>query len=140
MTDRWFISKDTMKGFDLLATCTNALFALEQIAMEKKIISEQEIKDSLEKGQLLLKKLRAAAESQIKRNIEVDPLIFRFVDDLRGNLGITTSQLINRISRAENELKYVSASNETIELLERLCLVAKCITGKGVMALSSSIH
>ena len=129
-----------MKGFDLLTACTNALFALEQMENAEKILSKREIHDSLEKGQVLLKKLRTAAESQINRDIEADPRIFRLVDDLRGELRITSSQLIDKILRAEGELEKASASDETIELLEKLCLIAKGITEKGIVALSSSIH
>jgi hypothetical protein len=140
MTDRWFVSKDAMKGFDLLSVCTNALFALEQMETEERMLSKKEIHESLEKGQVLLKKLRVAAESQINRDIEADARIFRLVDDLRGELRITSSQLIDKILRAEGELEKASASDETIKLLEKLCLIAKGITEKGIVALSSSIH
>lgn len=140
MTDRWFVSKDTMKGFDLLTACTNALFALEQTEAEKRLLSEKEIQDSLERGQVLLKRLRTGAESQIKRDVEVDPVIFRLADDLRRELRVTPSQLIDKISIAEGELEKVSASNDTVELLEKLCHIAKGITEKGIVALSSSIH
>lgn len=140
MTNRWFVSKDTMKGFDLLTSSTNVLFALEQIKTEKRTLSEREIHDILERGQALLKRLKVAAESQIKRDIEADPIIFRLVDNLRRELRITPSQLIERILMADNELEKTSASDETVELLEKLCLIAKGITEKGIVALSSSIH
>ena len=140
MTDRWFVSKDAMKGFDLLTACTNTLFALEQIETEKRMLSDKEIKDSLERGQILLERLRTATEGQVKRSVETDPLVFRLVDDLRAELKLTPSQLIDKILRAEDDLERASASNETTELLGKLYRAAKGITEKRIVALSSSIH
>jgi len=140
MTNRWFLSKDAMKGLDLVTVCANTLFALEQIRDKERIISKDEIQSSIEKGQLLFKKLRMAAESHIKRGVEADPMLFHLVDDLLKELKISPSELIKKVIKAEDELSKAEASDETIDLLENLSSIAKTITGKRIVALSSSIH
>jgi len=47
MTDRWFLSRDAMKGLDLVSACINTLFAIEQASGEKKVLSEEEFQDSM---------------------------------------------------------------------------------------------
>jgi len=140
MTDRWFLSKDAVKGLELVTVCANTLFALEQIESKEKVISEDEIQSSIEKGQLLLKKLRVAAESHIKKGVEVDPMLFRLVEDLLKELRISPLDLTKKVLKAEDELGSAEASNETISLLETLSNIAKNITGRRMVALSSSIH
>jgi len=104
MTDRWFLSKDAVKGLELVTVCANTLFALEQIESKEKVISEDEIQSSIEKGQLLLKKLRVAAESHIKKGVEVDPMLFRLVEDLLKELRISPLDLTKKVLKAEDEL------------------------------------
>jgi len=140
MTDRWFLSKDAMKGLDLVTVCANTLFALEQIKNKERIISKDEIHGSIERGQLLFKKLRMATESHIRKGVEADPMLFHLVEDLLKKLKISPSELVKRVTKAENELSKAEASDETIELVETLSSIAKTITGKRIVALSSSIH
>lgn len=140
MTDKWFLSKDAMKGLELVTVCADTLFALEQIGSREKVISKEEIQDSIEKGQLLLKKLRVTAESRIKKGVEADPMLFHLVETLLKELKVSPSELTQRILKAEVELSKTEASEETVALLEKLSSIAKNITGKRIVALSSSIH
>jgi len=140
MTDRWFLSKDAMKGLDLVSVCINTLFAIEQAGEEKKVLSEEELQNNMARGELLFKKLRVAAEGQIEKGVEVDPVIFRLVDELRKELRVTPSQLVKKLMRAEDDLNRAQASEETVKLLEKISDIAKSWTEKKVAALSSSIH
>ena len=140
MTDKWFLSRDAMKGLELVTVCANALFALEQNGSKEKVISKDEIQSSIEKGQLMLKKLRVAAESHIRKGVEIDPMFFRLVEDLLKELRIPPSELSKRVLKAEDELGRAEASEETVALLETLSNIAKNVTGKRIVALSSSIH
>ena len=136
----WFLSRDTMKGLDLLSACINTLFAIEQRSGDRKVLSKQELLENMKQGELLLKKLRVAAEGQVRRGVQVDPMIFLLVDDLRKELKVTSSQLVKKLMKAEEELNKAYASEETIKILELISDIARNWTEKKVAALSSSIH
>lgn len=140
MTDKWFLSKDAMKGLELVTVCADTLFALEQIGSKERVISKDEIQSSIEKGQLLLKKLRVAAESHIKKGVEADPMLFHLVEGLLKELKVSPSELTKKVLKAEDELGKAEASKETVALFETLSSIAKNIAGKRIVALSSSIH
>jgi len=74
----------------------------------------------------------------VKRNVEIDAFLFLITDEVRKELNVSPSGLIERISLAEHEMRSLEISDVTLELLDKLCQKARSFTMTEVKSLATS--
>jgi hypothetical protein len=139
MANIWLLSKQSMKGMDVLGVATDVLYALEQRSSEEPL-AEAESKHRLDRGLDLIGRLDSAAKAQISRSGQKDLFLLKVVEDLEMGLGLTPSELAEKLEKGSLELKEGSASSDTIRVLEQLLLIVMKLTSRSVDALSTSLH
>lgn len=140
MTRQWYLSSNASKGLSFLSVCADTLFAIEQsqLTPDQRYSSEKQIREGIQSGLFLLNRLKRTAESQVKRDVETDAVLFLIIDEVRKDLSLSPSQLIERISSAEKEIENLKISDETLELLDQLCHKARSFTSREVRSLATS--
>jgi hypothetical protein len=139
MTDVWMLSKESMKGMDLLAVTTDVLYVLEQKkTMERELPSEE--LEKFEKGCALLNILASTAKGQISRGQQKDLFMLRVVEFLEKTLGLQPSKLAERLDIAQGKLKEGYVTSEVTELFEQISEAVMDMTSRSVDAVSTSLR
>ena len=139
MTNIWLLSKQSMKGMDLLEMAVDVLYSLEQKASYGPL-DERNLKQSLDRGHDLLQMLASAAKTQISQKGQQDLFMLRIVENLEKKLGIPPSELSEKLERGSFELKDATVSKDTIEILEEISNVLMKLTSRSVDAISISLR
>jgi len=139
MTNIWMLSKQSMKGLDLLEVIADMLSA-QEIQREKVTGQEKKIKLTLERGSELLQRFLDAAETQISRSNPKDIYIHRVTEELEKNLGLTPSKLAAKLEKCTKELDEGKLSSETIQVFEELSDIVMRITSRSVDIISTPVY
>ena len=138
MTNIWLLSKQSMKGMDLLEVATDVLYVLEQ--QELKPLEEGDLRQRLHKGQDLLQRLAFAAKAQISQTGQKDLFMLRVAEGLEKNLGLPPSELVEKLERSFLELEKGFVSADTINVFEHVSDIVMKLTSRSVDAISISLH
>lgn len=129
------LSKDSMKGMDLLAVSTDVLYALEKMEKPKKGFSEE-----IRRGFNLLDLLTSAATAQINKGHQRDLFMLRVIESLEKATGLPPSKLVESLEKRKTELKEGCATSETVDLLEKISKAVMDMTSRSVETLSTSLR
>jgi hypothetical protein len=139
MTNIWMLSKQSMKGLDLLEVIADMLSA-QEIPREKVTDQEKKLKITLERGSELLQRFIDAAETQISRSNPKDIYIHRMTEELEKNLGLTPSKLAVKLEKCTEELDEGKLSSETFQIFEELSDIVMRITSRSVDVISTPVY
>ena len=98
----WMLSKESMKGMDIVSVSTDVLYAFEQLALGKDRISDAVLRAEFQKGRDLLSLLAAATRGQTEQGEHVDLFVLRLVESLEKSLGLTPTMLHKRIEEGSS--------------------------------------
>ena len=140
MASVWMLSKESMKGMDIVSISTDILYAFEQAAQDR--LSKQDLREKCQKGIELLSLLNNAIISQTKtkRGEPTDLFMLRVVESLEKSTGQTPSQLQANIEVAQKELEKCKISTVTITLLERVSEAVMNMTSRSVEEISTALR
>jgi len=139
MASVWMLSKESMKGMDIVSISTDILYAFELASKNK--ISKQDLREKCEKGTELLSLLNNAIISQTKMKMKTtDLFMLRVVESLEKSTGQAPSQLKANIEAAKKELEMCRASASTTTLLERVSQAVMNMTSRSVEEISASLR
>jgi hypothetical protein len=139
MTNIWLLSKQSMKGMDLLEVATDVLFVLEQEGQAQGLAG-QELREHLDRGAQLLQRLACATESQTSHVGRNDVFLLRIAEAMEKELGLPPTELVKRLEKASLELQRGSASADTIAVFEEFSDVVMRLTSRSVDAISMPLH
>ncbi|MFH1328316.1 MAG: hypothetical protein ABIH76_05690 [Candidatus Bathyarchaeota archaeon] len=138
MTNLWMLSKESMKGMDILAVTNDVLYILEQNATGEKLLDEDLKK--LRNGCALLEILASAAREQISKGQQKDLFMLRVVEFLEKTLGLQPSKLAERLEVTQNQLEQCRITSEITELFEQISKAVMSMTSRSVDAVSISLR
>ncbi len=134
------LSKDSMKGMDLLAVSTDALYALEQISTGKGGKLTEELSTKLDQGITLLEFLSSATNAQVTNQAIQDVFMIRLAESLEKATGLPPSKLSEMLSSIKSQLKSRKASDEAFKMFERISDSVLGLTSRSVEAVSTSLQ
>jgi len=140
MTNIWMLSKDSMKGMDLLTVSSDVLYAIEQLTAEKSAAPEKELREKIKRGLSLLNLLTSTIEGQITKGHQIDLFMLRIVEALEKGMGLPPSKLTEILETGKAELKEGHVTPNTTELFEKISEVAMVTTSRSVEALSTLLR
>jgi len=140
MTNIWMLSKDSMRGMDLLTISSDVLYAIEQLTAEKSVASEKEMSEKIQRGLDLLELLTSTIEGQITKGRQIDLFMLRIVESLEKSIGLPPSKLAEMIDIGKAELKEGQITPNTLELFEKISEVVMVTTSRSVEALSTLLR
>jgi len=139
MTNIWMLSKQSMKGLDLLDVTADILSAHES-QKEKITYPESKFKEAVKRSSDLLKKFIETAEAQISRSHPKDIFIQNITEELEKNLSLPPSKLIERLEKSVRELEQEKISSDTAYIFEVLSDIIMKITSRSVDVLSTPVY
>jgi len=140
VTKIWMLSKDSMKGMDLLEASTDVLYALDQWMTAGQKAFRNELREKLQRGCSLLDLLSSAAKGQLTKEQQRDLFALRVVESLEKITGLPPSKLDERMQEVKADLKEETITPETIHLFEKISQTMMRMTSRSVDALSTSIR
>lgn len=140
MTSVWMLSKESMKGLDVVSTTTDLLYTLEQLEAGRAKPQDETSKKVLDRGQRLLARFEAATRTQITNARTPDLFLSRILVQLEKELNATPSELIKTLERAEAQLRSGSPTNETKRIVERISELTMKSTNQSVAAISNPLQ
>ena len=140
MTNIWMLSKESMKGMDIVSVSSDVLYAFEQLTLEKRTMADDELDDAFQKGNELLSLLDNAVVGQTTRGKETDLFMIRVIESLEQSISLPPSMLLDRIEKAKKELEERKVSSETSNLFEKVSQAVMAMTSRSVEALSTSLR
>lgn len=140
MTNIWMLSKESMKGMDIVSVSTDVLYAFEQLTLDKQMISRQGLREKFQKGSELLSLLATAVIGQTEKGKQMDLFMLRVVESLEKSMGLNPTMLLKRVERAKKELEVYKVSSETIDLFEKISQAVMSMTSRSVEEISTSLR
>ena len=140
MTNIWMLSRESMKGMDLLSIAVDVLHAYEQLASDKSALSEKETSQRFDRGSELLSMLEEAAKDQFAKKYPKDLYILKVVEALGKAMNLRPLELAQKFHRGKLELKAKSPSEETIDLLKEFIQIMMGMTSRSVEAVSTTLY
>lgn len=140
MTNIWMLSKESMKGMDIVSVSTDVLYAFEQLTLGKQKISDRELRDKFQKGSDLLSLVATAVVGQTEKGKRMDLFVLRVVESLEKSMGLTPTMLLKRVEGARTELEARKVSSETIDLFEKISKTVMSMTSRSVEEISTSLR
>jgi len=134
------LSKDSMKGMDLLEASTDVLYTLDQWMIVKQEASRNKLREKLQRGCNLLDLLASAIRGQVTKGQQRDLFTLRVVESLEKITGLPPSKLYEKIQKVKAKLKEEAITPETIDLFEKISQTTMCMTSRSVDALSTSLR
>lgn len=134
------LSKESMKGLDVVSVTTDLLYAMEKLEQGTKRLETPEEKRTFERGLKLLNRLASVADAQIANSRMPDLFLLRIVTALEKDLRIRPSQLKQVLEQAQREIENASPSPETKTLVEKVSELTMKSTNKSVAALSNPLQ
>lgn len=140
MENIWMLSKESMKGMDIVSASTDVLYTFEQLTLEKDRISDTELCDKFKKGNDFLSLLATATRRQTEKSKHADLFMLKIVESLERSMGLTPTILHKRIEGAKKELEGYKVSSETIDLFEKISQAAMSMTSRSVESISTPLR
>ena len=140
MTNIWLLSRESMKGMDLLTIAVDALHACEQLSSKEKALSNEEIEQKLDKGSELFEMLERVAKDQISKKYPRDLYLLMVVEALERATGLPPSELAQKLHKGKLEFKAKTPSEETKDILRKLTQKIMGMTSRSVDAISTALH
>lgn len=140
MTNIWMLSKESMKGMDIVLVSTDVLYAFEQSTLDKQMISNQELHEKFQKGSEFLSLLANAVIGQTEKGKQMDLFMLRVIESLEKSMGQTPTMLLKRVEAAKKELDVYKVSSETTGLFEKISQAVMNMTSRSVEEISTSLR
>jgi nitrogenase subunit NifH len=140
MASIWLLSKESMKGMDIVSIVTDALYAFEQSTVDNQAVSKKDIQEKFQSGSALLSMLIKAVRRQTEKGKRVDLFMLKIVESLEKSMGISPTNLIKKIEEAKKELQSFKVSTETINLFEKISQAVMNMTSRSVEEISTSLR
>jgi hypothetical protein len=134
------LSKESMKGLDIVSVTTDLLYTLEQAERNRLNLDDPNAKKTLDRGQRLLSRLASVTDAQISNGKMPDLFMFRVVTALEKELRTTPTNLKAMIERAQSELEKESPTSQTRTLVEKISELTMKSTNQSVAALSNPLQ
>lgn len=139
MTDVWLLSKQSVKGMDVLGIATGVLYAIEQLR-SKRLFDKRELEVQLVDGADLLARIESVSQAQIQRFGAKDQFMLRLAEEVENRTSSTPTVLAKKASLAASELRAGSPSDATVWLFEQISEAAGRMTTRSVDAISTSLQ
>ena len=134
MTNIWQLSKESMKGIDLLAVSTDLLYILDQWDTQKTEMSQKELTENIKNGIRLLELLISTTHEQTTTRYQGDPFIFKVIESLEQSLMVQPSILLNRLEDGKTKLENGQVDTNLLTLFEKITQTIISITSRSVEA------
>jgi galactitol-specific phosphotransferase system IIB component len=134
------LSKESMKGMDIVLVSTDVLYAFEQSTLDKQMISNQELHEKFQKGSEFLSLLANAVIGQTEKGKQMDLFMLRVIESLEKSMGQTPTMLLKRVEAAKKELDVYKVSSETTGLFEKISQAVMNMTSRSVEEISTSLR
>ncbi len=140
MASVWMLSKESMKGMDIVSVSTDILYAFEQSTRGQ--LSQKELNEKCQEGLNLLSLLSNAviAQTKAKTGKSADLFMLKVAESLEKSIAKTPTQVHADIDEAKKELERCKISSKTICLLERVSDVVMNLTSRSVEEISTSLR
>jgi hypothetical protein len=138
MPSVWMLSKQSMKGMDILNITTDLLYTLEQMRSGQ-TVDAVELKERLVRGEDLLGRLYTNVGAQVTKRGARDPFMLRIVEQVEKELGLRPSELAKVIESSQKDLESKASKEETTKLLEAVSGAVAKFTIRSVEGLSTSL-
>ena len=139
MTDVWLLSKQSVKGMDVLGIATGVLYAIEQL-VSKQPLDKSEVDAQLVEGADLLARIESVSQAQIQKFGAKDQFMLRLVEEVENRRSYTPTMLAEKASLAASELRAGRPSDGTVSLFEQISEAAARMTTRSVDAISTSLQ
>jgi len=116
MTKEWFLVKESNQNMDVAVVCMDALYALEQIAGNRRWKDER-IETALHSGETFL--------SEFASHIYDDPFLFALGDSTAQSMRMPLDKLQERVETARKEIVERKISESTRTLLHSIIRTAE---------------
>ena len=138
MASVWMLSKQSMKGMDVLNLTTDLLYTLE-LHRKGEPMDETEFAERLGRGADLVSRLTSSVDAQLTRQGPRDFFMMRISERVEKKLGLRPSEFNERLGEGAEELRQAKPSQKTVELLEAISEAAAQFTVRSVEGLSTSL-
>ena len=139
MTDVWLLSKQSVKGMDVLGLATGTLYAMEQLENKPKGKSK-ELETQLREGVELLNRIESASQAQTQKFGLKDVFMLRLAEELEKRVDASPSDLGKKVHEAAEELQAGRSSVGALWLFEQISDAAARMTSRSVDAISTSLQ
>jgi hypothetical protein len=140
MASIWMLSKESMKGMDIVAVLTDVLYASEQATLKEPAISRQELHEAFQRGKDFLSLLAASVAGQTQKAQQMDLFMLRVAESLEKSMVLTPTMLFQKLETAMKELESYRASSSTVCLFEKASEAVMNITSRSVEETSTSLR